>query len=173
VVANLYICDALADGLDDTGTLVTEDNGERALGVLSGECVGIWRVLAGFPGSRSVLLGRDVWTGAELTGMADTGVVDLDADFIRLGWGNLDVLDGEILACFPGDCGLCPCQRRALELCSLWRHCDGCDSKILHPCHLEQCRAPRCCGSACQGCVGGGTMGWKLGGGASPTIDDR
>jgi hypothetical protein len=41
IVANLYVCNALADRLNDTGTLVTEDNGECALGVLSGECVGI------------------------------------------------------------------------------------------------------------------------------------
>jgi hypothetical protein len=45
VVARLYICDTLADGLDDTGTLVTEHNGEGTLGVLSGQCVGIWRTL--------------------------------------------------------------------------------------------------------------------------------
>jgi hypothetical protein len=47
VVANLYVCDALANGLNDTGTLVTKNNGESTLGVLSGECVGIWRVLVG------------------------------------------------------------------------------------------------------------------------------
>jgi hypothetical protein len=115
VVADLYVCDALADGLDDTGTLVTENNRERALGVFSGECVGIWRVLVVVPKSWSLLLGRHVWTGAGLTGMANTGVVDLDADLMRLGWRNLDILDGEILACLPGDCGLCPCQ---LQLCS-------------------------------------------------------
>jgi hypothetical protein len=48
VVARLYIRDALADGLDDTGTLVPENDGERALGILSGECVGIWWMLAWF-----------------------------------------------------------------------------------------------------------------------------
>jgi hypothetical protein len=64
IVANLYVCDALADGLDDTGTLVTEDNGERALGVLSGECVGIWRVLAVVSKSHLFLPGRHVLTGA-------------------------------------------------------------------------------------------------------------
>jgi hypothetical protein len=45
VVARLYVCDTLTDGLDDTSTLVTEDNGESTLGVLSGQCVGIWRTL--------------------------------------------------------------------------------------------------------------------------------
>jgi hypothetical protein len=41
VVARLHVCDALADGLDDSSALVPEDNGECTLGVLSGECVGI------------------------------------------------------------------------------------------------------------------------------------
>jgi hypothetical protein len=80
VVAGLHVCDALADRLDDAGALVTEDNGESTLGVLAGESVGI--------------------------GMADTGVVDLDADLVGLGRGDLDVLDAEVLACFPGHSGL-------------------------------------------------------------------
>ena len=41
VVAGLHVGDALADGLDDTGTLVSKDNGESTLRVLSGESVGI------------------------------------------------------------------------------------------------------------------------------------
>jgi hypothetical protein len=80
VVADLDVGDALADGLDDAGTLVPEDNGEGALGVLSGECVGI--------------------------GMADARVVDLDADLVRSWWPDLDVLDGQVLAGFPRDCRL-------------------------------------------------------------------
>lgn len=40
------------------------------------------------------------------TCVADTGVVDLDADLMGLWRGNLDVLDGEGLASTPGDCGL-------------------------------------------------------------------
>lgn len=42
VVADLDGGHTLADGLDDTGTLVTEDDGESTLGVLAGKCVGIW-----------------------------------------------------------------------------------------------------------------------------------
>jgi hypothetical protein len=42
VVAGLDVGDALADRLDVTGTLVPENDGEGTLGVLSGECVGIW-----------------------------------------------------------------------------------------------------------------------------------
>lgn len=41
MVANLYVCDTLADGLDDTGALMTEDDGEGSLGVLTRESVGI------------------------------------------------------------------------------------------------------------------------------------
>lgn len=41
VVAGLHVGDALADGLDDTGTLVSEDDGEGALGILAREGVGV------------------------------------------------------------------------------------------------------------------------------------
>lgn len=36
MVARLDIGHALTNGLDDTGTLVTQDNGESTLGVLAG-----------------------------------------------------------------------------------------------------------------------------------------
>jgi hypothetical protein len=42
VVTRLDVGDALADRLDNTGTLVSKDNGESTLGVLAGESVGIW-----------------------------------------------------------------------------------------------------------------------------------
>lgn len=42
VVTNLDVGDALTNGLDNTGTLVSKDNGESTLGVLARECVGIW-----------------------------------------------------------------------------------------------------------------------------------
>jgi hypothetical protein len=38
--------------------------------------------------------------------VADTGVVDLDADLVGLGGSDLDVLDAEVLAGLPGDGGL-------------------------------------------------------------------
>lgn len=41
MVAGLHVGDTLTDGLDDTGTLVSQDDGERALGVLAGQSVGI------------------------------------------------------------------------------------------------------------------------------------
>ena len=39
VITGLYVRDALADRFDNTSALVPEDNGEGALGVLSGERV--------------------------------------------------------------------------------------------------------------------------------------
>jgi hypothetical protein len=41
VVAGLDRSHTLADGLDDTGTLVSQDDGESTLGILAGERVGI------------------------------------------------------------------------------------------------------------------------------------
>ena len=41
VVAGLHVGNALTNRLDNAGTLVTEDNGEGALGVLAGKGVGI------------------------------------------------------------------------------------------------------------------------------------
>lgn len=40
------------------------------------------------------------------TSVADTSVMDLNADFVGLGRRNLDVLDGQRLASCPGDGGL-------------------------------------------------------------------
>lgn len=42
VVTGLHVCDALTDGLDDTGALVAQDDRESSLWVLSGKCVRIW-----------------------------------------------------------------------------------------------------------------------------------
>jgi len=41
IIAGLDRSHTLADGLDDTGTLVSEDDGESTLGILAGECIGI------------------------------------------------------------------------------------------------------------------------------------
>lgn len=80
MVADLDVGHALTDGLDDASTLVSENNGESTLGVLAGEGVGIC--------------------------VADTGVVDLDADFVGAGRKHLNVLDAQLLAGLPGDGGL-------------------------------------------------------------------
>lgn len=128
VVAGLHVGDALADGLDDTGTLVTEDDGEGTLGVLAGESVGIWNVSIQHPfaslssqaymqlGCRAEGLSEAVpkplrctqeegFTG-ELTCVADTGVVDFDTDLVGLGRGDFDLLDAQGLTGLPGDSSL-------------------------------------------------------------------
>jgi len=43
MVAGLYAGDTLTNRLDDTGALVTENDGECALRVFTGESVRIWR----------------------------------------------------------------------------------------------------------------------------------
>jgi hypothetical protein len=80
VITRLHIGNALSNRLDVTSTLVSEDDGESTLGVLSRERVRIC--------------------------MADTGVVDLDADFVGSGGKNLNLLNREVLAGFPGNCSL-------------------------------------------------------------------
>lgn len=77
MVTGLHVGDTLANRLHNTSTLVSQDDGESTLWVLSGQCVGIC--------------------------VADTGVVNLDADFVGFGSSNLDVLDAEVLASLPGD----------------------------------------------------------------------
>jgi hypothetical protein len=80
VVTRLDVGDALANGLDNTGTLVSEDNRESTFGILARECVGIC--------------------------VANTSVVDLNSDLVGLRRSNLDILNGERLASLPGDGGL-------------------------------------------------------------------
>ena len=43
---------------------------------------------------------------AELTRMTDSRVVDFYSDFVRLGCCDLNIFNRQILARFPGDCGL-------------------------------------------------------------------
>ena len=80
MITRLHVGNSLTNRLDVTGTLMTKDNGESTLWVLARECVCI--------------------------GMADTSVVDLDTDFVGARGQNLDFLNGEVLASFPGYCGL-------------------------------------------------------------------
>ena len=42
MVARLHVGNTLTDGLNEAGTLVTEDNRESTLGVLAGQSVGIY-----------------------------------------------------------------------------------------------------------------------------------
>jgi hypothetical protein len=80
VVTRLHISDALTHALDNTSTLVARDNGESTLGVLAAHHVRI-RV-------------------------ADTSVVDLNANLVCFGRRNLNVLNAQVLRGIPGNGGL-------------------------------------------------------------------
>lgn len=97
VISGLDRGDALTHRLDYTRALVSEDNREGPLGVLSGEGVGICPGVSWVMGQRGQ---RDS------TCVTDTGVVYLDANLVGLGRGDFDVLDGEGLGSTPGDGGL-------------------------------------------------------------------
>lgn len=58
--------------------------------------------------------------------MANTCVVNLNADLVSLGGGDLDVLDGEVLASLPGNGslagdGLLSCAPVSLLFIARWR----------------------------------------------------
>lgn len=80
VITRLHVGDALTNRLNNTGTLVSQDDGEGTFWVLAGQCVGIC--------------------------VANTCVVDLDTDFVGFRRGDLNVLDGQVLASLPGNGGL-------------------------------------------------------------------
>jgi hypothetical protein len=100
MVAGLHVGDALTNGLDNASTLVTENNREVALGVLSGERVGIY-----FARQSCRLRQRRV-KGSRLTCVTNASVVNLHAHLVSLGGCNLDILNREALASFPGNGGL-------------------------------------------------------------------
>ena len=64
VVSGLDIGDALTHRLDYAGTLVSEDDGECTLGVLAGECVGIYQEPEAVSNTPIVLTG---WQYSQLT----------------------------------------------------------------------------------------------------------
>jgi hypothetical protein len=80
MIPNLNIRNTLTNRLDDTGALVSENNGESTLGIFSGERVSI--------------------------GMANPRIINLNPDFMRPRRSDLYILDAEVLAGFPGNCCL-------------------------------------------------------------------
>lgn len=42
----------------------------------------------------------------KLTSVADSSIIYFYADFVSLGWSNLDILDDKVLSGLPGDSGL-------------------------------------------------------------------
>lgn len=107
MVAGLDVCYSFADGFDNTGAFVSEDDGESSLGIFAGKCVGIYGLSILIPSYPSYLIvQRCCWTNESHTCMADTSVVDLYADLMRLWWCDFDIFDAEVLAGFPGNGGL-------------------------------------------------------------------
>ena len=84
MVARLHICDALTDGLNDTSTLVSEDDGESTLRVLSGQCVGI---CVADTGAEHL---EETFAGGEILGRLHGVVLDLDG-------GSGSRYDGDLL----------------------------------------------------------------------------
>lgn len=93
MVARLDGGDPRTDRLDDASSLVSEDDGESTLGVLAREGVCIYIV----SDCCFLFLRR----GCNRTCVADTSVVDLNADLVGLGRSDLDILDGQRLSGFP------------------------------------------------------------------------
>lgn len=101
MVARLDARDALADGLDDAGSLVAQDDWKRTLGVLAGEGICI---CGGENQPRSATgcnaCKGDV-SGLGLTCVTDSGVVDFDSNLVGLGRCDLNVLDAQVFAGLP------------------------------------------------------------------------
>lgn len=98
MVAGLHVGDALTNGLDDASAFVSENDGEVALGVLARERIGIYKLVSVFSLPPAHASGS-----SHLTCVANASVVNLDADLVGLGGSNLDVLNREALAGFPGN----------------------------------------------------------------------
>lgn len=79
MVARLDVGHALTNRLDDTSTLVSQNDGKGTLGIFTRKRVRVC--------------------------VADTGVVDLDSDLVGLGRGDLDVLNAQLFASLPGNGG--------------------------------------------------------------------
>jgi hypothetical protein len=114
MISRLDGCDSLTNGLDDTSSFVTENDWESSLGVLAGQSVCIYCSIS------SVV--TSVEDNAH-TCVADTGVVDLNADFVSLWWCDLNVLDAQFFAGLPRNCSLrnvsIVCSSCAVMMCFL------------------------------------------------------
>jgi hypothetical protein len=134
MVTNSDAGDAFADRLHDATALVAEDTGEQTLRVcmspsvyLAWECEltsgslplrvysSVWQI----PSRRDPLIKcRPGWQKRYRT-----GVEDLNADLVRFGRGDLDILKGEWLAGSPAHSGLAgdrlSCRVRHFSVCGL------------------------------------------------------
>lgn len=97
MISRLNIGHTLTYRFDDASTFVTENDGEGSFGILSGKSVRVLRNRV------SELPNIQNQCRAELTCVANAGMVNLDTDFMSLGGCDLDIFDGERLAGTPGD----------------------------------------------------------------------
>jgi len=110
MVAWLNVGHALAYRLDDTGTLVSKDDGESPLGILARQCVCICGpdVIQYLPSPED----SAAWSH---TCVANTRVVDLNAHLVCLGRRDLYILDAELLAGLPSHGSLAGDGLKTLE----------------------------------------------------------
>lgn len=110
----LHIGDAFADRFNDTGSLVSEDNGKGTFWVLARESVRVCvpvsiksffcfsgNTASGIPPVRGAVADGEVL----LTCMANSSVVNLNANLMSLWGSDLDGLKAQIFTCLPGHGG--------------------------------------------------------------------
>lgn len=97
MVARLHVCDTLANRLHNTCALVPQNDWESTFRVFSRECIGIWHMFS---------IRNPVLLNSPHTGMANTSVIYLDANFVGFRRCYFDIFDGKVLGGLPGDGGL-------------------------------------------------------------------
>lgn len=100
----LYIGDAFADRLDDTGSLVSEDNGKGTLRIFAGEGIRVCTVRSAtiFPFQNSTSQEDDA---SVLTCVTNSSVVYLNANLMSLWRSNFNGLEAQVFAGLPGHGG--------------------------------------------------------------------
>jgi hypothetical protein len=113
MIPRLHARNPFANRLDDPSAFVTKHNGERALGVFAGERVSICTrshpsatLTHSCHHAAKTTTGQGTSKAEEVTGMTNSGVVNLDADFVGPRRLDFDILNDEILPGLPGDGGL-------------------------------------------------------------------
>src|ERR1700712_2215742 len=115
MVARLDACYSLTNRLDDTRSFMAQNDGERALWILSRECICVCSCRQ-LVSSTSISCATQIPQAKEHTCMADSGIIYLNPNFVCPRRLDLDVFDGEVFAGFPSYCGLSQiCQYNPLQ----------------------------------------------------------
>lgn len=109
VVADLDVCHAFSDRLDNTAAFVSEDDGKGSFGIIAGKCEGIARHKQSAPLRSPPRVGTGtthVWQIPVLMRSAPTSghkrcysLEDLDSHLVLLRRSHLDVFDHQRLGC--------------------------------------------------------------------------